>query len=192
MTGRLDVTSEKDFAATMAAFAQRSDGHLDVMFNNAGIAPGGWFEDMPMDTIRQMVDINIYGVIHGIRAALPLLKQTPGSLCISTSSSCATYGHALRAVYSASKYAVKGLTEALSLEFEQHGVRTADCCRVASTHPCCVVRCGLNGSTVQRNIVRGMPKTGPYRLMPVTAIADTVWDAYSHSGDDPLVCAGGG
>jgi NAD(P)-dependent dehydrogenase (short-subunit alcohol dehydrogenase family) len=183
MTRRLDVTSESDFAAAMAAFAERTDGQLDVMYNNAGIAPGGWFEEMPMDTIRRVVDINVYGVIHGIRAALPLLKNTPGSLCISTSSSVATYGHAMRAVYSASKYAVKGLTEALSLEFERYGVRTAD------VLPGCIDTPMLRGALAARTgepfseaLFEGMPKNGPYRLMPVTAIADTVWNAY-HSAE---------
>jgi NAD(P)-dependent dehydrogenase (short-subunit alcohol dehydrogenase family) len=87
----LDVTSEDDFASAMAEFSERTGGHMDVMFNNAGIAPGAWFEEMPMATIRQIIDINVLGVIIGIRAALPLLKKTTGSLCISTSSSVATY-----------------------------------------------------------------------------------------------------
>ena len=50
-----------------------------------------------VETIRRIIDINVMGVIIGIRAALPLLKETPGSLCMSTSSSVATYGHAMRA-----------------------------------------------------------------------------------------------
>ena len=86
---RVDVTDEADFEAAMGEFGERSGGRLDVMFNNAGIAPGAWFDEMPMDTIRSIIDINVFGVIIGTRAALPLLKATPGSINVSTSSSVA-------------------------------------------------------------------------------------------------------
>ena len=86
LTRKLDVTDEADFATAVDEFASHTDGKLDIMFNNAGIAPGGWFDEMPMETIRQIIDINIYGVIIGIRTALPLLKATENSLCVSTSS----------------------------------------------------------------------------------------------------------
>ena len=66
-------------------------------------------------------------------AALPH-QVTDNSLCLSTSTSCATFGHARRAAYTASKFAVKGLTESLSLEFERFGVRTADILKPMHRH----------------------------------------------------------
>ncbi len=175
ITGVLDVTDAD-------AFAARSGGRLDVMFNNAGIAPGGFFEQMDIETIRQIVDVNIMGVIHGIRAALPLLAKTDNSLCISTSSSCATYGHAMRSIYTASKFAVKGMTEALSLEFERLGVRTAD------VLPGCIDTPMLRRETAkgrgrpfEESMLDALPKEGAYRVMPVTAISDAVWAAYQDS-----------
>ncbi len=179
MIRRLDVTSEDDFASAMAAFSDQTGAHMDVMFNNAGIAPGAWFDEMPMETIRQVIDINVLGVIIGIRAALPLLKETTGSLCISTSSSVATYGHAMRAVYSASKSAVKGMTEALSLEFERFGIRTADVLPGCIDTP--MLRNALaarSGKAFDESLFEGMPKEGAYRLIPVSAIAEAVWNAY--------------
>ena len=182
MTGKLDVTDPADFESAMADFSGKTDGQMDVMFNNAGIAPGGWFEEMPSETIEQVIAINVMGVIHGIRAAMPLLKETENSLCISTSSSCATYGHALRAVYTASKFAVKGLTEALSLEFERHGIRTAD------VLPGCIDTPMLRretaagrGQPFEESMLDGLPKEGAYRLMPASAIAEAVWSAYENS-----------
>lgn len=176
---RLDVTDEADFAQSVAAFGAATDGRMDILFNNAGIAPGAWFENMSMDTVRQVIDINVLGVMIGIRAGLPLLKATPNSLCISTSSSVATYGHAMRAVYSASKFAVKGLTEALSLEFERHGVRTAD------VLPGCIdtpmlrnATAAARGEPFDESMLDGLPKDGPFRLRPVSDIADAVWSAY--------------
>jgi NAD(P)-dependent dehydrogenase (short-subunit alcohol dehydrogenase family) len=64
--------------------------------------------------------------LNGVYAALPWLKKTPNSLLFTTSSSSATYGMPRIAVYAATKHAVKGLTEALSIEFARHGVRVAD------------------------------------------------------------------
>ncbi len=62
-----------------------------------------------------MVRVNFIGVLNGIHSAMGLLKATPNSLCCVTSSSSATYGMPGIAVYSATKHAVKGLTEALSM-----------------------------------------------------------------------------
>lgn len=181
LVGLLDVTRESDFVRAIQAFAARTGGTMDIMFNNAGIAPGGWFDEMPMETIRRIVEINIMGVIYGTRAALPMLKDTPGSLCLSVSSSVATYGHALRAVYSASKFAVKGLTESLGLEFERFGVRTADIL------PGCIDTPMLRKALAQRDGVGViddpgplLPQSGPFRLIPVQAIADCVWAAYNN------------
>ncbi len=182
VTGKLDVTKEEDFTQAIEAFSSRSGGRMDVMFNNAGIAPGGWFDEMPTETIRSVIEVNVMGVIYGTRAALPLLQKTENSLCVSTSSSCATYGHAMRAAYTASKFAVKGLTEALSLEFERFGIRTAD------VLPGCIDTPMLRRETAkgagrpfEESMLGGLPKAGAYRLMPVTAIAEAVWAAYENS-----------
>ena len=126
VTGVLDVRDKPAFDAAMEGFAIESDRRLDVMFNNAGIAVAGFFEDVPFDKTRDMVDVNLMGVLNGIHAAIPLLKRTPGSLCFTTSSSAATFGAPGMAVYSATKYAVKGLTEALSVELARYGARAAD------------------------------------------------------------------
>lgn len=182
ITGRLDVTQEADFGPAIEKFSEASGGRMDILFNNAGIAPGSWFDEMESDTIRRIIDINVMGVIYGIRAALPLLKEADNSLCISTSSSNATYGHAMRAVYSASKYAVKGLTEALSLEFERFDIRTAD------VLPGCIITPMLKrelangaGRPFEDAMLESLPKEGAYRPMPASAIAEAVWAAYENS-----------
>ena len=96
------------------------------MFNNAGIAVGGYFEDLPFEKTRDMIDINLVGVLNGFHAAIPYLKRTEGALCISTSSSAAIYGAAGMATYTATKYAIKGFTHAMSVELSRFGVRVAD------------------------------------------------------------------
>lgn len=122
----LDVTDRAAYRHTLDTFAEATGGHLDILFNNAGIGRGGPYEDMPWEDVLAVVNVNLIAVLSGVHLALPLLKATPGSLCFSTSSSSATFGMAGIAVYSATKHAVKGFTEALSVEMKRHGVRVAD------------------------------------------------------------------
>lgn len=122
----VDVREKSELEAALAAFCIESDGQLDIMFNNAGIAIGGYFEDLPFGKTRQMIDINLVGVLNGFYAAIPYLKRTEGALCISTSSSAAIYGAAGMATYTATKYAIKGFTHAMSVELSRFGVRVAD------------------------------------------------------------------
>src|SRR5262249_58558783 len=70
-----------------------------------------------------VVDINLKGVLNGVYACLPLLRETPGARIVNTSSVAGIYGAPNLAVYSATKFAVRGLTEALDLEFSRLGIR---------------------------------------------------------------------
>ena len=105
-TWRLDVTDAGRFEAVAGEFAEATGGQLRLLFNNAGIATAGFFDEIPLEAHRKLIEVNLLGVIHGFRAFLPLLKATPGSLCFSTSSSSATYGVPGMATYSATKFAV--------------------------------------------------------------------------------------
>ena len=119
---RLDVTDREDYKAAIAAFAAATDGKMDMLYNNAGIGRGGPFADQPFEDVLAVVQVNFIGVLIGIHLSVPLLKATPGSMCFTTSSSSATFGMPGIAVYSATKHAVKGLTEALSIEFKAYGI----------------------------------------------------------------------
>lgn len=125
-TGRLDVTDPEAFSRTVAAFGEASGGRMDALFNNAGLMEMGYFEDIPVEKTRRMVDVNVMGVVHGILAALPLLEKTPGATIVSMSSASAVYGTPELAVYSATKFAVRAITEALDIEFRRKKVRVVD------------------------------------------------------------------
>lgn len=181
---KLDVTSKGDFDAALAEFGAKTGGRLDLMYNNAGIGESGWFEDVPYEATMRVVQINFVGVLNGVYAALPLLKKTPNSLLFTTSSSSATYGMPRIAVYAATKHAVKGLTEALSIEFARHGVRVADV--LPGLIDTAILRSTPNRSgdapkPTEDEFYANAPKKGMFRLMPADSVAKCVWHAY-HKG----------
>ena len=165
----LDVTDADGFARAMNLFAETTGGTLDLMFSNAGIGgTPGMFDELAWDDIMQVVNVNFFGVMIGIRAALPLLKATPDSLCLVNASSSAIWGTAGIAIYSATKHAVRGLVEALSIELKRYGVRAAD------------LLPGLIDTPILSDGMRAMaPSEGMWRLVPPSEVADTVFGAYS-------------
>ncbi len=118
----LDVRDRAQWAKAIAAFGDATGGRCDVLLNNAGIARYGWFETITPEESDLEVDINIKGVINGAYAGLELLKATKGSQLVNVSSCAGLYGPPRLAVYGATKFAVRGLSEALDAEFARHGV----------------------------------------------------------------------
>ena len=178
----LDVTDKDRFDDVILALGKATDGRLDILYNNAGIGVTGFFEDIPFEKTLDVVKVNFIGVLNGIHAALPLLKQTPNSLCFSTSSSAATYGAPRLAVYAATKFAVKGLTEALAVELSRYGIRAADVLpglidtAILRNSPLYVE--GEAQPTEGRTIGANAPADGPFRLIQPVEVAQAVWEAY--------------
>ena len=163
----LDVSDRQAFHAAVEAFGAATGGKLDLLFNNAGIGSPGMFDELPWDDVMKIVSVNFLGVMIGIQAAMPLLKATPNALCLTTSSSSAIWGTGSIAVYSATKHAVKGLTEALSVEFKRYGLRAAD------------LQPGLIDTPILGDEMRAMaPPDGMWRLTPPREVAETAWAAY--------------
>lgn len=181
-TRQVDVTDKAALDAALADFcADNVHGGLDMLWNNAGIGESGWFEDVPYEAAIRVVDINFKAVLTGAYGALPYLKKTPGALMFSTSSSSATYGMPQIAVYSATKHAVKGLTEALSIEWQRHGVRVADVLPgLIDTAILTQTRNHSQGATTisDVDISEIAPKKGMFRLMPASSVAEAAWAAY--------------
>ena len=182
-TRAVDVTDKAAFESALADFcAENPAGGLDMMWNNAGIGEGGWFEDVPYEQAMRVVDTNFKAVLTGAYLSLPYLKKAPGSLMFSTSSSSATYGMPRLAVYSATKHAVKGMTEALSVEWQRHGVRVADVLPGLIDTPILLNTPDRSDGTVMTHddLEARAPKKGMFRLMPASSVADAAWQAYHH------------
>src|ERR1700754_1816053 len=117
IVGHLDVTDPDEMAARVAEFAKDAGDRLDVMINSAGILRAGRFDEMAIGGHLKEIDINTKGVVNGMYAAFPYLRTTPGSVVVNLASASAIYGQAELAVYSATKFFVRGITEALDIEW---------------------------------------------------------------------------
>lgn len=171
-THRLDVTDRAAWKDVIAAFAERTDGRLHLLFNNAGIGKGGPFQDMDPADIDRLVAINFTGVMNGTQAAFDLLRVSPGACILNTCSASGIYGSAGLSVYSATKFAVRGLTEAWDIEFAQHGIRAR------SLMP------GFIDTNILSAVGEGSNRSGKQRLQsagievsPVEIVGQAAWDA---------------
>jgi NAD(P)-dependent dehydrogenase (short-subunit alcohol dehydrogenase family) len=138
---------------------------------------------VPYEATMRLVDVNYKAVLTGAYGSLPYLRKNPGSLMFSTSSSSGTYGMPRIAVYSSTKHAVKGLTEALSVEWHRHGVRVADV--LPGLIDTAILTTTTNhsaGEATQKMSAEELrataPKKGMLRLMPASSVAEVAWQAY--------------
>lgn len=118
-----DVTKVEQVKALVDA-AVKNYERLDVMINNAGLMPRSPLERLKIDEWNQMIDVNIKGVLYGIAAALPYMKEQKSGHVINVSS---VAGHVVRpggVVYSATKYAVRVISEGLRQEVKDYNLRT--------------------------------------------------------------------
>jgi len=118
-----DVT-RFDEVKKLADAAVQAYGRIDVMINNAGLMPQSLLERLKIDEWDRMIDVNIKGVLYGIAAALPYMQQQKAGHFINVSS---VAGHRVgpgTAVYSATKYAVRALSEGLRQEVKPYNIRT--------------------------------------------------------------------
>jgi len=130
----LDVRDPTAVREAIERFAAEH-GRLDYVFNNAGIGTAGEVNDIPLDAWRRIVDINVYGVLHGVLAAYPLML-TQGFGHIVNTASLAGLGPApLFAPYALTKHAVVGLTTSLRIEAAARGVRVSVFCPAAVETP---------------------------------------------------------
>jgi NADP-dependent 3-hydroxy acid dehydrogenase YdfG len=109
-----DPAAVKDFVEG----AHSRHGRIDVLVNNAGVMPLSPLEALRVDEWNQMIDVNIKGVLHGIAAALPLMKAQGHGHIVNTSSALAHFVAPNTSVYSATKYAVRAISEGLRKENE--------------------------------------------------------------------------
>lgn len=126
MTGVMDVTDAESVAAGVNDFVEYAGGRLDCLCNNAGLLGMGRFAELDWCRHAAIAGVNFRGVMQLAHVAHPHLDRTAGACLINMASASADYGVPDLASYSASKFAVRGLTEALNLEWRADDIYVCD------------------------------------------------------------------
>ena len=156
-SGRVvDVRDRASFAALVDA-AVAEHGPVDVLVNNAGVMPNGAFLDGDEATDRLVMEVNVSGVLHGMRLVLPGMVERGRGHVVNVASLAGKFPIPGLAVYNASKYAVVGLTAATRLEMAPHGVSLT----------------AVLPSAVDTDLASGLDMK-PIPKVPPSAIADAV------------------
>lgn len=168
----MDVRDRGQWKAALEEFWTRSGRRLDILFNNAGVGRGGAFEAVSHEDHDLLVDINFKGVLYGAEAGFDYLKRTPDACLVNTCSAAGLYGSPGLATYSATKFAVRGLTEGLDQEWAEHGIK------VRSIMPSFIDTPLLDVSTAGTNrSARDSVAEAGLEFTPVEEVAQAVWDA---------------
>jgi 3alpha(or 20beta)-hydroxysteroid dehydrogenase len=124
----LDVTQPGDWKAAVET-AMSTFGRLDILVNNAGILKLGMIESQPLDDYMAVINVNQVGCWLGMQAAVPALRTSGGGVIINTSSTSGFVGTVGLSAYTASKFAVRGMTKVAAMELGHDNIR------VNSVHP---------------------------------------------------------
>jgi NADP-dependent 3-hydroxy acid dehydrogenase YdfG len=159
----LDVTRLASMQAFVEAAHERY-GRIDVLVNNAGVMPLSLLEALRVDDWNQMIDVNLRGVLHGIAAVLPIMRSQGAGHIVNISSVSGLRVDPTAAVYSATKFAVRAVSE--GLRQESRDIRVT------------VVNPGLTRSEladgIQDSVVRSAVRDQMDIAIPATAIADAI------------------
>jgi NAD(P)-dependent dehydrogenase (short-subunit alcohol dehydrogenase family) len=131
---RLDVTDAAAVQAAVDGVVARA-GRLDFMFNNAGIVWGGDTELLTLDQWNAIIDVNIRGVVHGVKAAYPVMIRQGHGQIVNTASLAGLVPGGRLVSYSMTKHAVVGLSLGLRAEALRHGVNVLVVCPGAVETP---------------------------------------------------------
>ncbi|KAJ7630368.1 short-chain dehydrogenase reductase SDR [Roridomyces roridus] len=118
---RLDVTDAAQIKAAIEA-GIRQFGKIDVLVNNAGYAQNGVLEGISSEKVKEQFAVNVFGVMDTIRAILPHFRANGSGGVINISSGAGLWALPLGTMYSGSKFALEGFTEALSYELASQGI----------------------------------------------------------------------
>lgn len=154
------------------------EGRIDVLINNAGMHTGGPVETSPVENIKLQMDTNFLGMVYLIREVLPVMRKQGGGTIINFSSIGGLMGLPFQPFYSASKFAIEGMSEALRMEVKQFNIRIV-LINPGDFH--------TNNSANRRNFLAPTGTDDPYQKQFEKTMA--VIEKDEANGQDPVVLA---
>lgn len=118
----LDVTQDASVTSAIEALLARSGGKLDVVINNAGKASAGVSESFTPEQLRELFEVNVFGIQRVLRATLPALRAQGDGLVINVGSILGRVTFPFFGHYGASKYAIEAMTDSYRYELSQFGI----------------------------------------------------------------------
>jgi 3alpha(or 20beta)-hydroxysteroid dehydrogenase len=143
----LDVTDESSWDDAVA-FTERTFGGLDVLVSNAGIVRSAPIESTDFADFRTVIEVNLFGVFLGMRAAVPAMRRRGGGSIVNVASIDGFVALPNVASYNASKFGVRGLTKTGAVELGAHGIRVNAICPGAIDTPMTAPRTGPDGQVI--------------------------------------------
>ena len=172
----LDVTNEDSIKHVVSTILEK-EKRIDVLINNAGFGISGSVEEAPIDDVNHLFDTNFFGVLRMIQHVLPVMRQQHTGIIINISSIGGVLGLPYQGMYSATKFAVEGMTEALRMEVRSFGISVV------------LVEPGDSKTsfTSNRKKIKGSLENSPYQQTQQTVEAVVEYD--EQHGSDPLIIA---
>ena len=163
----VDVRDAEAMEALAAAVVERH-GAAHILVNNAGVTSAGRFDQEPLEDLHWIVDINVWGVVHGCRAFLPVLQRQDEAHIVNLSSMVGLLGLPHNAAYALTKGAVRAFTESLRAELVTTPVG------VTAVFPGSIhtnITSGARGSQAERLASLGRSRLAPIFLRPPSSVA---------------------
>jgi NAD(P)-dependent dehydrogenase (short-subunit alcohol dehydrogenase family) len=119
---KMDLTDHLSIKQAVGTVLQK-EGRIDILINNAGVHTGGAIETSPIENIRLQMDTNVMGMVYMLKEVLPAMRQQRAGTIINFSSIGGLMGLPFQGFYSASKFAIEGLSEALRMEVKPFNIK---------------------------------------------------------------------
>jgi len=174
--GFLDVAGYTSWETALAEFSAWA-GEINILVNNAGILYSGPFEETDIMAHHRTLDINVKGVMNGCHAAFPYLKESSFARIINLSSASAIYGQADLSSYSTSKFAVRGLTESLDIEWQPYGIRVLD---VMPLFVSTAMVKDMQAESIKKMGVHLKAEDVAQDILKLAELKDSIWQATHH------------